>query len=70
MFYDEMFGLEKDLTICAFFSLILGGIGIVWYIVWLLIIYNTPDTHPWISLREQAYIQDNIVKEEFHKEVC
>lgn len=44
--------------------IVIGGLGIVWLIPWLIINKSTPDKHPWITREEQAYIlSDNIVND-------
>ncbi|XP_043271950.1 sialin [Venturia canescens] len=34
-----------------------GTLGIVWYVFWLFLIYDTPAQHPWIDPDERAYIE-------------
>jgi len=41
----------------------IGVAGIVWYVVWLLLIFNTPADHPRISPEEQHYIETTIKEE-------
>ncbi|XP_034230465.1 putative inorganic phosphate cotransporter [Thrips palmi] len=36
---------------------VFGGLGIIWSIVWWLVIYDSPSTHPKISPQERDYIQ-------------
>lgn len=36
---------------------IFGVLGIVWFIFWLYLVYDTPQSHPRISNSEQAYIE-------------
>lgn len=44
--------------------IVIGGLGIVWLIPWLIINKSTPDKHPWITREEQAYIlSDNTVND-------
>ncbi|XP_043194451.1 putative inorganic phosphate cotransporter isoform X1 [Amphibalanus amphitrite] len=33
-----------------------GGVGVLWYMCWLFLIYDTPAQHPRISARERLYI--------------
>ena len=33
-----------------------GGVGVLWYMFWLFLIYDTPAQHPRISARERLYI--------------
>jgi len=37
-----------------------GGMGIVWYIAWVMIVHSTPAQHPSISKRERKYIEQNV----------
>ncbi|XP_016125647.1 vesicular glutamate transporter 3-like [Sinocyclocheilus grahami] len=39
---------------------IYGVFGIIWYIFWLLLAYNSPAIHPTISEEERAYIETSI----------
>ncbi|KAJ8680086.1 hypothetical protein QAD02_015873 [Eretmocerus hayati] len=34
-----------------------GGLGIVWYVFWLLFVFDTPAKHPRIDPQERAYIE-------------
>ena len=43
--------------------LYIGSAGIIWYMVWLLLVFNTPADHPRISLQEQSYIETAINEE-------
>uniref|UniRef100_A0A6P7F9W5 Sialin-like n=1 Tax=Diabrotica virgifera virgifera TaxID=50390 RepID=A0A6P7F9W5_DIAVI len=36
-----------------------GSIGILWCVIWYLLAFDSPETHPRISLREQQYIKEN-----------
>lgn len=35
---------------------IFGGLGVVWFMVWLFVVYDTPALHPYISNQEKNYI--------------
>lgn len=37
-----------------------GFIGLVWFIVWWLIVFDTPEEHPRISEKERQYIQKSL----------
>lgn len=37
-----------------------GMIGIAWFIFWILVAYDSPDKHPWISEQEKNYIQSHM----------
>lgn len=36
-----------------------GSIGVVWCVIWYLLAFDSPETHPRISLSEQQYIKEN-----------
>lgn len=36
--------------------LIIGGLGFLWVVPWLIIYKSSPDSHPWISPEEREYI--------------
>ncbi|XP_066916551.1 sialin-like [Clytia hemisphaerica] len=38
-----------------------GLFGIVWYILWFLVVHSTPATHPTISKKERQYIENHTV---------
>lgn len=59
--------LQKVSTVGRqYYCLIVGSAGIIWYIAWLLLVFNTPADHPRISPKEQHYIEAAI-KEEIEK---
>jgi len=33
-----------------------GGMGVLWSILWLFLVYDTPNQHPRIATVEQEYI--------------
>ncbi|PNF31193.1 putative inorganic phosphate cotransporter [Cryptotermes secundus] len=35
---------------------IFGGLGVVWFMVWLFVVYDTPALHPYISIQEKNHI--------------
>lgn len=37
-----------------------GIIGLLWYGFWTYLIYDSPETHPTITLKELKYIQDSL----------
>lgn len=39
---------------------VFGGFGAVWFFVWLLICYSTPDTHPFITEKEKVYLHETM----------
>lgn len=45
---------------------VFGSIGVVWFIVFVLICYNNPDEHPFISDREKKFLHDRM-NEHTHK---
>ena len=40
-----------------------GVFGIVWFVAWLFLAFNTPADHPYISSKEQNYIESLIKSE-------
>lgn len=36
-----------------------GSIGVIWCLIWYLLAFDSPETHPRISLSEQQYIKEN-----------
>ncbi|KAL6443630.1 hypothetical protein ACFW04_001629 [Cataglyphis niger] len=39
---------------------VFGGIGLLWFLVWVLICYNNPYEHPFISEREKKYLHERM----------
>lgn len=39
---------------------VLGGCGIIWFLAWTFIVYDSPVTHPRISQEEKDYIVDSL----------
>ena len=39
-----------------------GILGCVWFIFWALLVFNSPQTHPRISMEERFYIESNIIQ--------
>ncbi|XP_063236034.1 sialin-like isoform X2 [Bacillus rossius redtenbacheri] len=39
---------------------VFGGIGVVWFIPWLFLVYDSPQQHPRISPEERDYIEKSI----------
>jgi len=46
-----------------------GVISIIWFILWCMFIYNDPNSHPFISDEERAYLKKSIGRLE-RKKVC
>lgn len=38
--------------------IVIGALGLVWVLPWLIVYRAGPDSHPWISAEERAYILD------------
>jgi ACS family hexuronate transporter-like MFS transporter len=49
--------------------IVIGGLGIIWLIPWLVINKATPDKHPWITPEEQSLINDKKDGEENQSEI-
>lgn len=45
---------------------VFGSIGVLWFIVWVLICYNNPYEHPFISERERNFLHERM-NEHTHK---
>lgn len=39
---------------------IYGGLGIVWWVVWIFVCYSNPDTHPFITENESEFLKASI----------
>ncbi|XP_025074687.1 putative inorganic phosphate cotransporter isoform X2 [Pogonomyrmex barbatus] len=39
---------------------VFGGIGVLWFLVWVLLCYNNPYEHPFISEREVKYLHERM----------
>ncbi|XP_078449904.1 sialin [Lampetra fluviatilis] len=39
---------------------IFGGLGVAWCVLWFLLAWDTPDSHPHISEQERSYIKDSL----------
>ncbi|XP_061713312.1 putative inorganic phosphate cotransporter [Cydia pomonella] len=37
-----------------------GGFGLVWFALWTVLCYSTPNTHPYISDKEKKYLNENV----------
>jgi ACS family sodium-dependent inorganic phosphate cotransporter len=37
-----------------------GGLGVLWFIAWTLLCYNDPQSHPFISDEEKAFLEKSI----------
>lgn len=44
--------------------IILGCVGIVWFIFWILLAFDSPAAHPSISMTERKYIENSIAEVE------
>ena len=45
-----------------------GFAGIVWFVAWIFLVFNTPADHPRISPKEQHYIESTIQAELLYKQ--
>lgn len=39
---------------------IFGGVGVVWFLFWVALCYNDPNSHPFISEKEKLYLKESI----------
>jgi ACS family sodium-dependent inorganic phosphate cotransporter len=37
-----------------------GSLGVLWFIVWTLLCYNDPQSHPFISDEEKSFLEKSI----------
>ncbi|XP_075973406.1 putative inorganic phosphate cotransporter [Anticarsia gemmatalis] len=37
-----------------------GGLGLTWFVLWSLLCYSTPNTHPYISDSEKKFLNQNV----------
>ncbi|XP_052759327.1 putative inorganic phosphate cotransporter [Galleria mellonella] len=37
-----------------------GGIGLLWFVLWTVLCYSTPNTHPFISDSEKKFLNENV----------
>ncbi|XP_021183240.1 putative inorganic phosphate cotransporter [Helicoverpa armigera] len=41
-----------------------GGFGILWFVLWSLFCFSTPNSHPYISKKELTYLNNNVTTAE------
>ncbi|XP_076064319.1 putative inorganic phosphate cotransporter isoform X2 [Oratosquilla oratoria] len=39
---------------------VFGTLGIIWFIFWVIFVYDKPSSHPWISNEERTYIETSL----------
>ena len=37
---------------------VFGGLGVVWFLIWCLVIHDGPDVHPRISRKERDFLEE------------
>uniref|UniRef100_A0A667X8J6 Sialin n=1 Tax=Myripristis murdjan TaxID=586833 RepID=A0A667X8J6_9TELE len=42
---------------------VFGAVGLLWFVLWALLVFNSPNTHPRISERERLYITTSLKNE-------
>ncbi|XP_067466877.1 sialin isoform X1 [Thunnus thynnus] len=42
---------------------VFGGVGLVWFVLWVFLVFDSPNTHPRISERERLYINNSLKNE-------
>ena len=40
-----------------------GMLGLTWCVAWWLLVFDTPDNHPRISLEEKQYLKENLTEQ-------
>ncbi|XP_031765380.1 putative inorganic phosphate cotransporter [Galleria mellonella] len=48
---------------------VFGTLGILWFLFWIILCYNTPNTHPFISDDEREYLNANVTASGLHKKL-
>lgn len=38
---------------------VIGSVGVLWFVFWCLLMFESPAEHPWISAEERCYIEQN-----------
>ena len=46
--------------VCVCVCVCIGVFGIVWYMFWILVSYESPAVHPTITEEERCYIEESI----------
>ncbi|XP_022911273.1 putative inorganic phosphate cotransporter [Onthophagus taurus] len=41
---------------------VFGALGLLWFVIWTLICYSSPDTHPFISDEEKSYLRKELAE--------
>ena len=49
--------------------IVFGASGVLWFLLWTILVTSSPGHHPWISDEEKAFIAREIAKNE-HVQVC
>ncbi|XP_061767299.1 sialin [Nerophis ophidion] len=42
---------------------VFGAVGLLWFVLWALLAFDSPNSHPWISERERLYIVGSLKNE-------
>ncbi|CAK1596028.1 unnamed protein product [Parnassius mnemosyne] len=48
---------------------VFGGLGMIWFIFWVLLCYSNPNSHPFISDEERNYLNKNVAASGLHKKL-
>ena len=48
------------IIVCCFHYICLGIFGVVWFVLWMVVVADSPGQHPRITEVEKNYIQDSI----------
>ena len=44
-----------------YLTVLTGVFGMVWYVIWLMVVYDSPAAHPTISAEEKSLIQHTAI---------
>jgi len=53
----------NQLYVYLHFTFHVGSVGVFWFVAWVFLAFDTPASHPRISLEEQHYIESTIEAE-------
>ena len=53
--------------VISFFHFVVGIIGIIWSVVWLALVSNSPANQRWISAKELHYIESSLADDKHEK---
>lgn len=49
--------------VLVYFHVCPGAVGLVWFVLWVFLVFDSPNTHPRISEQERLYITNSLKNE-------